>query len=190
MLALSDLGALAVDRFDPLDTWLALGRLYRESRARPIALVPCDVGCIPLEAMRDWIVVPWESHVASRQAGLSSDQVDRVAQRVLTLLSYALRLEPILIREVRRMLVKGCLGAGIEARVSARRRSEGPSLRGRGLFPPRPENSSRASSGTRRQSPGSHRRCSSVATAKTFRPSGSWNGSPSRPNPPSSDSRQ
>jgi formylglycine-generating enzyme required for sulfatase activity len=117
VLALSDLGALAVDRFDPFDTWLALGRLYRETGARPIALVPCDLGCIPPETMRDWIVIPWESHVASRRAGLSSDQVDRVARRILTLLSYALRLEPILIREVRRMLVKGRLGAGIEARV-------------------------------------------------------------------------
>jgi len=124
VLALSDLGALALDRIEPLETWLALGKLYRKRGTRPIALVPCDVVRIPLELTRDWIVIPWES-LASRTAGLSPDQVEQVSRRILTLLSYALRLEPILIREVRRLLVKGRLGAGVEARVW-----QDPALRG------------------------------------------------------------
>jgi hypothetical protein len=117
VLVLSDLGALALDRIRPRELWLALGRLYRDSGVRPIALVPCDIGCVPVEAMRDWIVIPWESQVASRTAGLSPDQVEQVCRRILTLLSYALRLEPVLIRAARRLLVKGRLGAGVEARV-------------------------------------------------------------------------
>ena len=125
VLALSDLGALALERTAPRETWLALGKYYHDRGSRPIALVPCDVSCIPLELTRDWIVIPWESRVASRAAGLSSEQVEQVSQRVLTLLSYALRLEPILIREVRRLLVKGSLGAGVEARVW-----QDPALRG------------------------------------------------------------
>ena len=125
VLALSDLGALALDRIEPRETWLALGKLYRKRGTRPIALVPCDVVRIPLELTRDWIVIPWESHVASRTAGLSPDEVEQVSRRILTLLSYALRLEPILIREVRRLLVKGRLGAGVEARVW-----QDPALRG------------------------------------------------------------
>ncbi|MDR3632788.1 MAG: formylglycine-generating enzyme family protein [Isosphaeraceae bacterium] len=125
VLALSDLGALALDRFEPRETWLALGKRYRENGARPIALVPCDLACIPLELTRDWIVIPWESHVASRNDGLGPDQVAQVARRILTLLSYALRLEPLLIREVRRLLIKGRLGAGVEARVW-----QDPALRG------------------------------------------------------------
>jgi formylglycine-generating enzyme required for sulfatase activity len=117
VLALSDLGALAVDRTQPRATWRALGRVYRERGARPVALVPCDAGSIPLEATRDWVVIPWESQVASRTSGLAPDQVGPVCRRLLTLLSYALRLEPKLIREVRRLLVKGRRGAGVEARV-------------------------------------------------------------------------
>jgi formylglycine-generating enzyme required for sulfatase activity len=125
ILALSDLGALALERSAPRETWLQLGKFYRDRGARPIALVPCDVSCVPLELTRDWIVIPWESRAASRAAGLSPEQVEQVSQRVLTLLSYALRVEPILIREVRRLLVKGSLGAGVEARVW-----QDPALRG------------------------------------------------------------
>jgi formylglycine-generating enzyme required for sulfatase activity len=117
VLALSDLGALALDRREPHETWLALGKLYRGRGARPIALVPCDVACIPSELTRDWIVIPWEGHAASRIAGLSPDQVNQVSRRILTLLSFALRIEPILIRELRRLLIKGHPGAGVEACV-------------------------------------------------------------------------
>ena len=49
----------------------------------------------------------------------------RTCRRILTLLSYALRIEPVLIREVRRLLVKGGLGAGLEAQVW-----QDPALRG------------------------------------------------------------
>jgi formylglycine-generating enzyme required for sulfatase activity len=125
ILALSDLGVLARGKDQPSETWLALGKLYRERRARPIALVPCELTCVPPELKRDWIVIPWEGHIASRTAGLSPLEAEQTCRRILTLLSYALRIEPLLIREVRRLLVKGGLGAGLEARVW-----QDPALRG------------------------------------------------------------
>ena len=48
---------------------------------------------------------------------MSPAEAEEIARRILTLLSYALRVEPRLIRAVRRLLVKGRLGAGLEARV-------------------------------------------------------------------------
>jgi formylglycine-generating enzyme required for sulfatase activity len=125
ILALSDLGVLAHGIDQPSETWLALGELFRDRRARPIALVPCELNCVPPELTRDWIVIPWESRIASRTAGLSPLEVEQACRRILTLLSYSLRIEPVLIREVRRLLIKGGLGAGLEARVW-----QDPALRG------------------------------------------------------------
>ena len=125
ILALTDLGVLAQGTDQRREPWLELGKLYRERGARPVALIPCEPNCVPPELTRHWIVIPWESRIGSRTAGLSPDEVKQTCRRILTLLSYALRIEPILIREVRRLLVKGGLGAGLEARVW-----QDPALRG------------------------------------------------------------
>ena len=117
VLALSDLGAarsIAPTRVRPGSRGQ---RFYRERGARPIALVPCDIACIPVALTRDWIVIPWEGQAGMRVAGLNPEQVEQVSRRILTLLAYALRIEPLLIRETRRLLVKGHLGAGVESRV-------------------------------------------------------------------------
>jgi formylglycine-generating enzyme required for sulfatase activity len=117
VLVLGDLGCLDGDGIPARDSWIERGRRYRENGNRPVALVPCDPGSVPEALTRDWTIIPWESTVATGKAALSVARAEEVAERILTLLSFALRVEPWLIREVRRLLPEGRRDAGIESRV-------------------------------------------------------------------------
>jgi formylglycine-generating enzyme required for sulfatase activity len=117
VVVLGDLGCLDGDEVRARELWIERGRRYREHGNRPVALVPCDPSSVPEELTRAWTIIPWESTVASGKAVLSPDEARRVADRIVTLLAFALRVEPWLIREVRRLLPQGRRDAGIESRV-------------------------------------------------------------------------
>jgi formylglycine-generating enzyme required for sulfatase activity len=117
VVVLGDLGCLAGEGIRARELWIERGRRYREHGNRPVALVPCDPATVPEELTRDWTIIPWETPVESRNAALGVEEAGQVAEQILTLLSFAFRVEPGLIREVRRMLPEGRRDAGIESRV-------------------------------------------------------------------------
>ncbi len=117
VVALSDLGCLDGDGVRARESWIERSRRYREHGNRPVALVPCDPSSVPEELTRDWTIIPWESPLASGKAPLSAERCREVSEQILTLLSFAMRVEPWLIREVRRLLPEGRRDAGIESRV-------------------------------------------------------------------------
>jgi formylglycine-generating enzyme required for sulfatase activity len=117
VVVLGDLGCLDGDGISARESWIERGRRYREHGNRPVALVPCDPSSVPEELTRAWTIIPWESTVASGKAVSSPDEARCVADRIVTLLAFALRVEPWLIREVRRLLPEGHRDAGIESRV-------------------------------------------------------------------------
>jgi formylglycine-generating enzyme required for sulfatase activity len=114
---MSDLGTLAPLGSRSREWWAELGRRSREHGNQTIALVPCDASAVPEELARHWTIIPWERPIESRNAALSSERAGQVAEDILTLLSFALRVEPEMVREVRRMLVDGRADPGIESRV-------------------------------------------------------------------------
>jgi formylglycine-generating enzyme required for sulfatase activity len=116
VVVLGDLGCLDGDGVRARESWIERGRRYHEHGNRPVALVPCDPASVPEELTRAWTIIPWESTLAAGKA-LSAKEAGRVAERILTLLAFALRVEPWLIREVRRLLPEGRRDAGIESRV-------------------------------------------------------------------------
>jgi hypothetical protein len=117
VLVLGDLGSLARDGIGARKSWVELGCRYRKNGNRPVALVPCDPAAVPEELTRDWTIIPWERPIESRNAVLSPKASEQVIEDILTLLSFAIRVEPAMIREVRRLLAEGLLDAGIESRV-------------------------------------------------------------------------
>jgi len=117
LLVLGDLGCLAppdhrLDRF-----WVDWGRRLLEQEVLPIALVPCQVDSCDRDLANWWTILSWERGVEAGGAGLSELEGKEVVEKVLTLLSFALRIEPQLIRFVRRALENGRRDAGIEAKV-------------------------------------------------------------------------
>jgi formylglycine-generating enzyme required for sulfatase activity len=117
VLVLGDLGCLDRRGDRCREVWLALGRRYRENGNRTVALVPCDASAISGDLAGLWTVIPWEGALGATAAAPGAGEADRLADRILTLLSFALRLDPELIRAVRRLLVGGRSGAGIESLV-------------------------------------------------------------------------
>ena len=117
VVVLGDLGCLETSGFNARESWIERGRRYRENGNRPVALVPCDLAGIPAELTDEWTIIPWEVTVASGTAALSAREADQAADQILTLLSFAFRVEPWLIREVRRLLPAGRRDPGIESRV-------------------------------------------------------------------------
>jgi formylglycine-generating enzyme required for sulfatase activity len=114
LLVLGDLGSLLVDEDDAdavQDVWLRLGRDCRRAGNRAMALIPCRPEEVPRAVASVWHTVPWEDGHAN--AG-SADTLDRL----MTLVSPAVRLEPGLLRQVRRHVLAGGFGnPGLEARV-------------------------------------------------------------------------
>ena len=114
---LGDLGCLDGDGSRARPSWVERGHRYRERGNRPIALVPCDPAMIPEELKTNWTILPWETPVESRESAPSAEASSELTERILILLAFALRVEPWLIREVRRLLPAGRRDAGVESRV-------------------------------------------------------------------------
>jgi len=108
VLALTDLGSLGWQ--GRRDDWLGIGDELERARCRLFALVPCRLDAVPVGLQRQWGLIAWE-HLASD----SGAETDRELTRLLALLSQAVRIEPRLLRAVRRLLPGGKTDAGLEA---------------------------------------------------------------------------
>ena len=117
VLVLGDLGCLDADRSKARDDWVRWGQYYREHGSHPLALVPCNAANIPKSLSLSWTIIPWECLTEVKHKPLSQAESEKAIDDILVLLSFALRVEPSLIREVRRMLDAGRRDAGIESRV-------------------------------------------------------------------------
>ena len=101
MVVLGDLGCLARDQGAASAYWLDWGRRFRDNGNEPVALVPCHPDRCPPSLSDVWTIVPWEAPAGPAPGPKRTEQL---ARRILTLLSFALRVEPRMIRAVRRML--------------------------------------------------------------------------------------
>jgi hypothetical protein len=117
LLVLGDLGALAThdDRLEKY--WEDWGRSLRECDVTPMALVPCHVNRVSRRVSQVWIVRAWERGVDSSAPGLIEGEAADAVEEVLVLLSFALSVEPQLIRFARRLLNTGRRDPGIESRI-------------------------------------------------------------------------
>ena len=73
----------------------------------PLAIVPCHVDRVSPRLARVWTVRAWERGLDSAALGLTEDETADAVVEVLTLLSFALSVEPQLIRFARRLLDTG-----------------------------------------------------------------------------------
>jgi formylglycine-generating enzyme required for sulfatase activity len=101
VVVLGDLGCLAGDHGAATAYWLDWGRRFRDNGNEPVALVPCHPDRCPPSLSDVWTIVPWESPAGPAPG---PERTEQLARRILTLLSFALRVEPRMIRAVRRML--------------------------------------------------------------------------------------
>lgn len=116
VLVLGDLGCLARQGESVRGFWRRWGRQLREQGTAAIALVPTRVEAIPSDLTAVWTIIPWGSAAGAGSDTASSSSADTV-QRLLTLLSPTVRVEPGLLRAVRCLLPEGRRDPGLEARV-------------------------------------------------------------------------
>jgi formylglycine-generating enzyme required for sulfatase activity len=118
VLVLGDLGCLArpLGLRDKLKTtWLAWGRAFQSRDNPTIALVPCDPGRCDRSLARLWKVLPWENvDLASNRPSSEPDSA-KLTQDLLNRLAFAMKVEPELLRAVRRKFLAGRADAGIES---------------------------------------------------------------------------
>ena len=117
LLILGDLGGLAApdDRLEAF--WEDWGRSLRERQVAPLALVPCRVDRVSPKLARIWTIRAWERGFDCAAPGLTEQEAADAVEEVLTLLSFALSVEPQLIRFARRLLDAGRRDPGIEAKI-------------------------------------------------------------------------
>ncbi len=114
VLVLGDLGVLAQDR-RCVRLWLEFGRRLRAAGCVPVALTPCPSARWPKPLRRVWRLVEWERRTARADDGARDIPAERaMTERLLRLLSPAIRVEPGLLRSVRRALLPDA-DAGVEA---------------------------------------------------------------------------
>lgn len=114
VLVLGDLGCLAESREQVCALWRQWGHELRTQDVVPVALVPALPRDIPADLAGVWTIVPWG---VATGAGGDSAATDELVQRLLTLCSPTVRLEPGLLRAVRCLLSEGRRDPGVEARV-------------------------------------------------------------------------
>ena len=117
VVALSDLGALEPRGSGLVALWAERGRRLRDLDVKPLAVVPYRRAACPEELSRYWTILPWETSTDADAPALSEEETEALVRQILTLLSFTLRIEPQLIRFVRRLLPAGRGEPGIESRV-------------------------------------------------------------------------
>ena len=115
VLVLGDCGCLA--GYHPLvHQWCKLARSRRLQGRGTTALVPAPCGRWPRGLFGYWKLALWEQSAIPRHGG-DEALLDERAQRLLSLISYASRIEPGLLRTIRRLLPPREADAGTEADV-------------------------------------------------------------------------
>lgn len=114
LLVLGDLGALERRTQGATEPWLAFAEHVRRTGGRPLALIPCPTAYLSQELRDVWDVIPWDpNHV---REDLPEDDSQPGPLRLLQiLLAPAVRLEPGLLRAVRRILPHGSLDPALES---------------------------------------------------------------------------
>ncbi len=115
VLVLGDLGCLTARAADEDNPWLALGRRILAVGGHPAALLPCPLARCPTVLQRIWQVIPWER--PTRPAVTDSRSLGERAERLLRLVSPAVRIEPGFLRAVRLSLGADEADAGTESDV-------------------------------------------------------------------------
>ncbi|MDS4040134.1 MAG: formylglycine-generating enzyme family protein [Candidatus Competibacter sp.] len=115
VLVLGDLGGLTARAADEDNPWLDLGRRITAAGSRPVALLPCPLERCPAVLRRDWQLVPWERSCG--HAITDHHALRERAERLLRLVSPAVRIEPGLLRMVRLSLGADEADAGTESDV-------------------------------------------------------------------------
>jgi formylglycine-generating enzyme required for sulfatase activity len=141
--------------------WQALGARLFKRGCRPVALAPCPRDRWPIEANRSWIMAAWDRFercpvvddaafrsVSSCRLSAKADteesreeSADRRrilqerARRLLSVLSVAVRIEPALLRDARRLFKTDSADAGTEADAWYHESVQVPSPVGLGLDP-------------------------------------------------------
>ena len=113
VLVLGDLGCLSVARTDLCEHWLRFGVDLRAAGCTPVALIPGPLERCPGRLACVWHLIPWERPRPRDPA----DSLDARAERLLRLVSPAVRIEPGLLRAARLLLKPFEADAGTEADV-------------------------------------------------------------------------
>jgi len=117
VLVLGDLGSLDRDRDRAVSYWFDLGRRLIERGNKTLAVVPCHPDRCPPRLATVWTILPWESPDGARGRALDEQEAREIAHRILVLLAPALRVEPRMIRAVRRTIPACRWDPGIESIV-------------------------------------------------------------------------
>ncbi|MEM7478119.1 MAG: hypothetical protein AAF483_24295, partial [Planctomycetota bacterium] len=99
ILALTDLGVLHTNSRPLMDAWVRYGEILANRNVQRVALVPVGSEAIPDELKQCWKVIPWQS--SQRRAERSREQQSSDATQLLALLSFAVVIEPYLLRIAR-----------------------------------------------------------------------------------------
>lgn len=100
LVVLGDLGVLADEAPWVQAFWSALGRQVSQAGGRAVALVPFAPSTAPDAIKAHWTLIPWERSAIHLTAAGRAGQVERLLQA----LAVSIRVEPGLLREVRRLL--------------------------------------------------------------------------------------
>ncbi|WP_227657572.1 formylglycine-generating enzyme family protein [Candidatus Magnetaquicoccus inordinatus] len=114
VVVLGDLGSLAGNAEQLASRWEHFGQRLARCQCRPVALTPAPASrCLP-GVLRSWRLVTWERRSATLR--LTPAELEQRAERLLRLLSPAVRIEPGLLRDIR-LLLGSQADAGTEADV-------------------------------------------------------------------------
>jgi formylglycine-generating enzyme required for sulfatase activity len=98
VLVAGDLGASMQGKSTLWQWWLAFGREIQAAECRPLALCPLEKAHLPQELTAVWDIIPWT------EISQSVDNREKRCERLLRLISPAIRIEPGFLRAVRRLL--------------------------------------------------------------------------------------
>jgi formylglycine-generating enzyme required for sulfatase activity len=116
-LVLSDLGAMQDGNSTaPEERWVRIGRRLNGQECSALALVPCRPDAVPDRLARLWTLIPWEGESRLPPTPAHATTV-AACERILALLSAAVKIEPRLLRAVRKLLVAGRRDPGLESKV-------------------------------------------------------------------------
>jgi formylglycine-generating enzyme required for sulfatase activity len=113
VLALGDLGCLAVQGSVLRQRWQDIGLELLEAGCHPLALFPAPAARCPPELAKVWRVIPWERPRLTDDG----DRLAERAERLLRLVAPASRIEPGLLRAARLLLPADQADASTEADV-------------------------------------------------------------------------
>jgi hypothetical protein len=117
VLVLSDLGTLQQPGSDAAEArWRRIGWQLRDRECTAMALVPCRPDAVPQSLARLWTLIPWERYSYRRPVPTAETTLN-ACERILALLSPAARIEPRLLRAIRKLIPDGRRDPGLESLV-------------------------------------------------------------------------